>query len=80
MSYRFALITGATSGIGEALARALPAQTGLLLTGRDGIRLAALKAELDAKDRQVATPWSRRPRPCRWTCWSTTPGSARPGA
>lgn len=55
MTYRFALITGATSGIGEALARALPAETGLLLTGRDGIRLAALKAELDAKDRRVET-------------------------
>ena len=47
MRYRFALITGATSGIGEALAKALPAKTGLLLTGRDGERLAALKAELD---------------------------------
>ena len=59
MSYRFALITGATSGIGEALAKALPASTGLLLTGRDGERLAALKAELgDAPgggDRPVET-------------------------
>jgi len=55
MRYRFALITGATSGIGEALAKALPAKTGLLLTGRDGERLAALKAELDSRDRPVET-------------------------
>ena len=55
MRYRFALITGATSGIGEALARALPAKTGLLLTGRDGERLAALEAELGSGDRQVET-------------------------
>ena len=55
MAFRFALITGATSGIGEALARALPAETGLLLTGRDGIRLAALKAELGSQARPVET-------------------------
>ncbi len=55
MRYRFALITGATSGIGEALARALPEKTGLLLTGRDGERLAALEAELGSADRQVET-------------------------
>ena len=55
MRYRFALITGATSGIGEALAKALPAETGLLLTGRDGERLAALEAELGGGDRRVET-------------------------
>ncbi len=55
MSYRFAVITGATSGIGEALAKALPARTGLLLTGRDGERLAALQAELGNAKRQVET-------------------------
>ncbi len=55
MRHRFALITGATSGIGEALAKTLPAETGLLLTGRDGERLAALEAELSHGKRQVET-------------------------
>jgi short-subunit dehydrogenase len=41
---RAALVTGATSGIGEAFARALPATTGLLLTGRNGEALKALAA------------------------------------
>ena len=53
MSHQFAVITGATSGIGEAFARALPAATGLLLTGRDGERLASLKGELAAEGRAV---------------------------
>ncbi len=46
MTYHFALITGASSGIGEAFARELPRETGLLLTGRDGARLDALAEEL----------------------------------
>ena len=41
-----ALITGATSGIGEAFARALPASTSLLLTGRDEAALMRLAKEL----------------------------------
>lgn len=54
MAYDCALITGATSGIGEAFARLLPRETALLLTGRDGARLAALAEEL-GEGRQVQT-------------------------
>ena len=43
---RAALITGATSGIGEAFAHALPATTSLLLTGRNEEALARLAAAL----------------------------------
>ncbi len=45
---RAALITGATSGIGEAFARALPTETALLLTGRDESALIALAEQLGA--------------------------------
>jgi short-subunit dehydrogenase len=55
MDYRFACITGATSGIGMALARALPSHTDLLLTGRDASVLAELAAELAAPERRVET-------------------------
>lgn len=58
MAHSFALITGATSGIGEAFARLLPRETDLLLTGRDADRLAALRTELGGpavQDRQVET-------------------------
>jgi short-subunit dehydrogenase len=55
MSYRTALITGASSGIGEAIARALPLGTQLLLTGRDRSRLEALAGELLREGRQVMT-------------------------
>jgi short-subunit dehydrogenase len=48
MAHSFALVTGASSGIGEAFARLLPRETDLLLTGRDGARLAALRDELGA--------------------------------
>ncbi|MEM6848498.1 MAG: SDR family NAD(P)-dependent oxidoreductase [Pseudomonadota bacterium] len=41
-----ALITGATGGIGEAFARALPEETHVILTGRDENKLAMLRAEL----------------------------------
>jgi short-subunit dehydrogenase len=67
MTYRCALITGATSGIGEAFARALPDSATLLLTGRDRARLAQLAGELERADRPVhslaadlATPEGRR--------------------
>ena len=49
----FALITGASSGIGAALARALPPDRPLLLTGRDPARLEALRAELATAGRPV---------------------------
>lgn len=55
MTYHFALITGASSGIGEAFARELPRETGLLLTGRDGARLDTLAEELCGDGRQVET-------------------------
>ena len=53
--YRMALITGATSGIGAAFARALPRETGLLLAGRDTARLDAEAARHAAAGRRVET-------------------------
>ena len=55
MNFRHALITGASSGIGAAFARALPRSTGLLLTGRDRERLAQLAGELALNARPVRT-------------------------
>jgi short-subunit dehydrogenase len=67
MRYRCALITGASSGIGEAFARALPRSTGLLLTGRDRAKLTHLAGELANAERTVrsiaadlATPEGRK--------------------
>lgn len=51
--YRRALITGATSGIGAAFARALPPTTELLLSGRDEQRLAEIRDELAVPGREV---------------------------
>jgi uncharacterized protein len=53
MTYRCAVITGASSGIGEAFARALPRSTSLLLTGRDRAKLAHLASELANAERTV---------------------------
>lgn len=55
MTYRFAAITGATSGIGAAFARLLPAETSLLLTGRDEKRLAEARASLARPGRRIET-------------------------
>lgn len=54
MAYRAALITGASSGIGAAFARALPPTTALILTGRDQAALSALQSELASAGRPVA--------------------------
>lgn len=54
-SYRRALVTGATSGIGEAFARELAPSTDVLLTGRDTVRLAELARELGRPGRKVET-------------------------
>ncbi|MEM6490982.1 MAG: SDR family NAD(P)-dependent oxidoreductase [Pseudomonadota bacterium] len=40
------VVTGATSGVGEAFARLAPADAALLLSGRDTAKLAALAGEL----------------------------------
>lgn len=54
-SYRCALVTGATSGIGAAFAHALPPATGLVLTGRNEEALAAAARDLGREDRRVET-------------------------
>ncbi len=51
--WRCALVTGASSGIGAAFARALPKSTALLLTGRDREALGKLAAELAPGGRPV---------------------------
>jgi hypothetical protein len=53
MAFRSALITGASSGIGEAFARGLPRTTALLLAGRDRDRLSKLAQELTSPGRMV---------------------------
>lgn len=53
-TYQRALITGATSGIGEAFAEILPATTNLILTGRDADKLAALEERLAHKGREIS--------------------------
>ena len=51
--YRAALITGASSGIGTAFARALPLETDLILTGRDAEALGSLATELAREGRRI---------------------------
>lgn len=54
-SYRRALITGASRGLGRAFAEALPVETALVLTGRDAAALDAVAAALGADGRTVET-------------------------
>jgi uncharacterized protein len=54
-SYRMALVTGATSGIGAAFAETLPVSTGLLLVGRDPARLEEMSARLATAGRTIAS-------------------------
>ncbi len=57
MQFTKAVITGASSGIGEALARLLADQgVALIITGRDTQRLESLAAELQHK--VPVTPWT----------------------
>ncbi len=53
--FRRALVTGASRGIGAALARALPIETDLLITARNGADLAALAEGLAAPGRTIDT-------------------------
>ena len=55
LPFRAALITGASSGIGAAFARALPNETDLVLTGRDIQALQELAASLSRIERKVTT-------------------------
>ena len=52
-TYKGALITGASSGIGTAFAHALPTETDLLLTGRDAEALKMLQQSLASAGRRV---------------------------
>lgn len=52
-TYKAALITGASSGIGAAFAHALPAPTALLLTGRDPDALEGLRQAVTTDGRRV---------------------------
>lgn len=53
MPHRFALVTGASSGIGACFARALPTGTNLLLTARNAEKLTRMRDELAAPGREV---------------------------
>jgi short-subunit dehydrogenase len=52
-TYKAALITGASSGIGRALARALPEHVDLVLTGRDAEALGEIASELMREGRRI---------------------------
>lgn len=64
MSKRIALITGATSGIGEGCAKRF-ADGGydVIITGRNKEKLDALTTVLEAKRSGRPRPRFRRPRP-----------------
>ena len=52
-TYAAALVTGASSGIGQAFARALPPATDLVLSGRNAEALGALATELMREGRRI---------------------------
>ena len=54
-TYRWALVTGATSGIGAGFAQVLPEKTNLLITARNEARLAKRAEALGQRDREVQT-------------------------
>ncbi len=54
-TYQFALITGATSGIGRAFAEHLPATTHLALTGRNAHALDEMAKQMRTDGRQIYT-------------------------
>ena len=65
MTDRIAVVTGATGGIGSAIARRLSAAgADCLLLGRNAEKGEALVRELGATE---------------WACWSTTRGSPATG-
>lgn len=54
-TYRCALITGASRGLGRAYAEGLPPATDLILTGRDAAALDDVAGTLRSEDRTVET-------------------------
>lgn len=57
---RRALITGATGGLGEAFARALPYETNFILTGRDEAKLSEMRAEFGTRCETVVADLTKR--------------------